>query len=417
MIKDLIENGNEEQSDFPIRRYYDPLKSVSVFSINGIHAVAQLLDGPHDVKFSGVEKFASQLDGLAQDWCNDDHWRDLDAFSQGVAMLDLKMVYTMASLLEDRFQHNYMGATVAGIGKHRLEMESRIREISKALGRAPVSALTYEDIVLNNPRNQPRTFLTGSAGRSEMAFYMGHQLIESWLADAIGGMKDYMAMKTGRKPEGLINAPMLMQTGGNVEMSHLRVAHQEIGDVAFAMRDFAVQLDSTHFAAFKPFFAPNPFTGEKGPSGAFSAKIPHVDILLYGKNLPQSTRDYLKENEPYFPTADLAAANASLEDGRSLIDIVCQYSDNTEARERCRQIAQKMVGFRRTHKGAVAKHIGKEVMGSAEGSGAAQFLDGRINDYQEAYEAANKRLLSAGPNRPRGGIRPGDRRFWTDPKL
>ena len=76
-----------------------------------------------------------------------------------------------------------------------------------------------------------------------------------------------------------------------------------------------------HFATFRRYLGAKPERGlEKGASAAFSANVPIIDILLGGRNLPQSFYDYLEENRRYLSRGaiDLDEATDIADSGLSL---------------------------------------------------------------------------------------------------
>ena len=105
------------------------------------------------------------LTKTAQEALNHPHQAEL-------ASLDLKM-------LESGIVHS--GATPpAGL-------ETLVNAFSATADQPP--ALTYEEIVIINPPQDPRLFTQGEIGNSENAFYNGHRKIEGHLDKVIEGAK------------------------------------------------------------------------------------------------------------------------------------------------------------------------------------------------------------------------------------
>ncbi len=267
-----------------------------------------------------------------------------------IALLDLKMLFVTASRHQS---HDHI----------RDRFAQEIEEMNEIMGRPAVTQMTYQEIILDNPKGDLRVFTSGSIGDAEMRFYRGHQLIEDTLAIAIASLQT------------ALNEP----DKANVSLD---VALQACSCVVTGMQSFMKDLSKDDFMGFKPFFDSNPYTGEKGPSGAFSAKVPHVDILLYGQNTPHETLRYLSDNKSYFPQADHYNALQSYYNGLGVIDVV-----KGRNKAKATKIGKVMLNFRRFHKGAVTKQIGVNAVGSAEGNDAVSYLDNRIAGFKTALQA------------------------------
>ncbi|MBI4030641.1 MAG: hypothetical protein HY370_03100 [Proteobacteria bacterium] len=278
-----------------------------------------------------------------------------------IALLDLKMVFTACGRMAVR----------CGTGKEEFLNHPVHRKLMEAIRQVSPSTpyiITYDDIVINNPESDPRVFTTGRVGYSEKQFYRGHRIIEGHLDASIGTLKEVLS-------------------GAPSPIPLLETCHESLRGAQKALALFLTELRTEDFLAFKPFFDTNGYTGEKGPSGAFSAKAPHVDILVYGRNLPPGCGEYLNANADYFPEGDLKAALNSLADGASLFDM-CRNPAMQDCRAVCGRIAACLVGFRKLHLKTVLRHIGQGAHGSAEGKFAAGFLESRVR----AFEGLRKDL-------------------------
>ena len=256
-----------------------------------------------------------------------------------IAILDAKMLYVIASKVE-----------LEDVAE---DFRSVILEGLKHMQRPQIAQMTYEDIILNNPAQDMRTFTVGRTAMSEACFYRGHQVIEGHIHGVIDALKQ--AHKTG-------------------DISYLDEAHESATQAAKVMRLFGSELNRGHFNTFKPYFDTNPYTGEKGPSGVFTATIPHIDVLLDGAENYEG-HDYLRENASYFPQRDLSDLNTSIAQGINLSE---RFTGHAVAIDKLEAITLRMATFRKMHEGAVRKHIGDDVVGSAEGGSAVPFLHERI---------------------------------------
>lgn len=278
-----------------------------------------------------------------------------------VALLDLKMAFTACTLV----------AAKNGMEKEEFLNHPAHMKIMGAIRQLSPSTpyiITYDDIVMNNPESDPRVFTAGRAGYSEKQFYRGHQIIEGHLDIAIRALKDVLAGDPRR--------PSLLET-----------CYESLHGAQKTLALFMTELRTEDFLAFKPFFDTNIYTGEKGPSGAFSARAPHVDILVYGRNLPPGYGGYLDANAKFFPECDLKEALDSLSKDTSLFDL-CRDPGMGDCRAVCGRIAACLVGFRKLHLKTVLHHIGHNAQGSAEGKFASGFLESRVR----AFEGLRKDL-------------------------
>ena len=282
---------------------------------------------------------------------------DIQLDDAGLAILDIKML------------HNFCTVAAVETKDHRFELlRTEIADVliatQQKIGREPVCHLTYQDIILNNPPEDMRTFLIGPEGRSESDFYRGHQLIEARLQSAI-------------------DALLLVRQGVDME-KNLKTTQADIRAVKEGMFSFRHDLKKEHFTAFKPFFSTNPYTGEKGPSGAFTAKIPCVDILLFGHDTPVEEMAYLKDNKKYFPPHDFEQTQKFHAMKVNLFEALNKNGASERCYELADAVARDLLSFRHDHMGAVLYQIGKGGQGSAEGNGLDKYLQSRIKNMQGA---------------------------------
>ena len=103
------------------------------------------------------------------------------------------------------------------------------------------------------------------------------------------------------------------------------------------------------------YFDPNPYTGEKGPSGLFSTNIPHIDILLNGWQNYKG-KDFLANNVGYFPQRDMFKLRESLNDNVTLSE---RFSNDAVAKSQLNTIRNWMEKFRDVHKGSMRHRLAK----------------------------------------------------------
>ena len=281
---------------------------------------------------------------------------EIDPANAALSILDIKMLHNFCIISaekDERFE---------SLREERAEMPIPERRQS---GRAPVWHLTYEDVILNNPPEDMRTFLTGPEGQSEADFYRGHQLIEERLQSAIDALK---RVRQGIEMEKNLGAALV-----------------DVKAVKEGMFAFRKDLKREHFAAFKPYFSTHAVTQESGPSGAFSGKIPCVDILLFGREAPAEQMKYLNGNQKYFPARDFAEAQ-KFAAADNIFDALAKKGTGGKCFELASEIARAMLFFRHAHMGTVMHHIGKGGQDSATGNGIEDYLKSRIKNAQKVIE-------------------------------
>lgn len=239
-----------------------------------------------------------------------------------VAMLDAKMMYVIVSKLElEELSAQYRNAIIEGL---------------KFMQRPPIAQLTYADIILTNPTDQMRTFTQGKTGESEASFYRGHQVIEGHLNDIIENLR--YANNTG-------------------DADFIVYASQSLSEAKQAMEKIGNDLDVSDYKEFRRYFDPNPYTGEKGPSGLFSTRIPHIDILLGGWQ-GYKGKDFLADNAGYFPQRDMFKLRESLNENVNLSE---RFASDSFAKSQLNTIRNWMEKFREAHKGSMRHRIAKTI--------------------------------------------------------
>lgn len=274
-----------------------------------------------------------------------------------VSLMDQKMMYralVRLSILYPDYQD-------IAILRDTLE-----KKIETVLPDGAILGPTYEDIILNNPAADTRTFTSGETGHYEASFYRGHQAIENHLAQAIDGITQVLQNPHREKSNSILQA-----------------AQQAVTAVRQSMTSFYKDLPREQFMTFKAYFDTNPFRNEKGPSGAFSAKIQHLIILVHGGNTPQDRRDYIDANQSYFPVVDLAKLRQSQKDNQSLKALASAGFVDSELVD---SIDMTVLGFLQSHRSTVTKQMGLAAHGSAEQGQAGEFLSNRIQTYKDAMQ-------------------------------
>lgn len=224
-----------------------------------------------------------------------------------------------------------------------------------AVKASRVPGLTYEDLIFINPRNEDvRLFMCGDESYTERDFYEGHWRIERILGQSIALCQEVFA-----EPESSRNSEKIFAATEGVE----RVGEytQQIG----------MDMPREHFTVLRQYFMTHPLRGLKGPSGAFSARVPILETLIAGDCLPeQYYRYYFKENFSYLPRADLVMLQKVFNDakgGKTLRHFLRDHPDE-KMQAAVESLSASLRKFRGIHYKAVKHQIPEAISGEVHGS-------------------------------------------------
>lgn len=344
-----------------------PLKRVSDFVVEEL---TEMLETPSKALVAHVEF-------LLQEFKHELTLADCitGAPDRDIALLDLKM-------LESGVVHS--GLTPP---KQLVELIDRLTP------SGTVPALTYEELIFVNPLHDCRTFTRGDVGNTEKNFYVTHGLIEGSLGRVIAIVKD--CILAGKAPwSGMRSVPL---GPGRTCRDGTEYVQEELSEVLQKVTELSA-MPPDHFVLFRKYLASHPLRNLKGPSGAFTASIPVLDLLLRGNDLPPNYPDYLRENMRYFPcdgqkeiqnAIHTVSANQTLvEIWRRRPNVVRKFSDperdTQELKRMIDAIGEFLNAFRRAHMGAVARQIPEALKGNLAGTGGesnpGQFLRQRMEE-------------------------------------
>lgn len=246
-----------------------------------------------------------------------------------------------------------------------------VERLSALTGLPPF--LTYEDLILNNPQTDIRTFTGGEIGASEADFVRIHFMTEQSFGRVIGNIKQAGFLLQNNFPETAVT--ILDEAGENLdEASALTLT---VGQ----------NMPKTHYDEFRPYLLTHPLKGTKGPSGAFSNSIPMIELLLAGEKLTSSSLEYLYANLDYFPgkgkllmeTARQAFAGHSL---RTVV--LSRYDKHERLWETCKQLEEKIRFWRGTHRRGVETQLPeamrKPLIGTSGEPDVSNFLNDRLKN-------------------------------------
>lgn len=290
---------------------------------------------------------------------------------QKLAVLDIKMAYTGLKVLDLKNE------IIVRLTDHYQDMLENLKQS----GQISTIHINYQDLIFTNPLlKDTRVFTTGEVARSESGFYRNHYFIEESLQTANDSLDLFM-----------------QERREDCAAVRLDQAGDALDPVMDRMMFFAKELPKEHFDQFRPYFATNEDTGEKGPSGAFSANVLLFEAKVMGSQLPEERRDYIQNNLKYFPLNQQQQLTDILDNPLGVYDKV-QTTDNDMCHDRAIRLAGFIQKFRGTHSAIVKKHIpglipdkthsvsDDPVAGSAEGYEAAGFLQKRFEE-SKAFKA------------------------------
>ena len=251
------------------------------------------------------------------------------------------------------------------------ELTQLVDTFSEATGQLPM--ITYEDLIYINPESDPRTFTMGEVGNSEYDFYFGHLRIERVLetvTQQVEQAAQLLQQETPQVPQAI---------------AALEEAVQLFSEAQQDMHAVGMDLPKDHFAIFRKFFNTHPTRELKGPSGAFTAAVPVLDMRLGGENLEPSYFNYLQDNEMYFPRTgrqEMAHAYQKIEAGETLSTLSAGVGNPEELVNVLHALSDQVRQFRGQHYRGVRHQIPEAVTGNLMGTGGeedpGQFLRGRM---------------------------------------
>ena len=251
--------------------------------------------------------------------------------------------------------------------------------LAAANDRPPI--ITYEDVVLTNPLyTDCRLHTNEEIGLSERDFYIAHREIEGDLDVLIDTSKEVIY---------ILKQDDLNTIGNVAEMLH--TAGLRWVDINARMELLWKAMPKEHFITIRDYFLSHPIRttpdGEKykGPSGAFTAKIPVFEILFAGETMKPEQFHYFKDNEMYFPRKgreEIQDALQYLEEGSTLTQLASLLGNPPILKTELDQFDHYLNQFRGMHYAGIKHQIPGAVEGNVSGSAGevkvGQFLKGRM---------------------------------------
>lgn len=240
--------------------------------------------------------------------------------------------------------------------------------------RRPVSlpSLSYEDLVLANPPDDPRTFHLGNVGRSELFFYGVHRSIESLLFDLHARL------------DGILQLRAESQFADEC-VSCLESIKQH-------MESLKDELSVADFGAMRGAFLPNQRRNIAGPSGKHSAGFYAIDSLLVGDMEEMSAFNDSKRREfGLFPVGDFDGPYAS-QDTMISVDEHLRKNNPTMRQlgnRATRAVLQGMLDVRKMHYQLYATFVRPGIAGTGGAKDVAAYLKIPLRIYADAVQASS----------------------------
>ena len=282
-----------------------------------------------------------------------------------IASLDLKMIEQAIAHTSD---------TVPP--KNLLTLVNKVSGAAKFL-----PMLSYEELVLVNPKEDLRTFTHGRLGEVEKKFYLSHYAIEQQLGAVLTQLH---LVRNG-----------LLGCGDTYSDKSVNMGEVEISLSASVktLVDLNTTMDPEDFKIFRRFYMATNHRGLEGPSGAHSGAIPEMEVLLFWDWLWPSRDKYIVSHYGYFPRENRERIRVALRQP-SLIQMVeregCRHSD---IRSLMLAVAKFMVVFSGKHYGAVQRHLPEVLANKASGTSVAEKPGDFLSDIKDERQQQLNKLI------------------------
>lgn len=261
-----------------------------------------------------------------------------------IASLDLKMI-------EQAIAHT------SGIvpPKNLLALVNKVSSATKFL-----PMLSYEELVLVNPKEDLRTFTHGRIGEVEKKFYLSHYAIEQQLGAVLAQLH--------RVRNGLLGCA---DTYSDKSINMGEVETNLFASVK-TLVDLNTTMDPEDFKTFRKFYMVTDHRGLEGPSGAHSGAIPEMEVLLFWNWLWPGRDKYIVSHYGYFPRENRESIRTAFRHP-SLVQLVeCEGHRHSDIRNLMLAVAKFMVAFSGKHRGAVQRQLPDVLANKAPGTSVAE---------------------------------------------
>lgn len=245
--------------------------------------------------------------------------------------------------------------------------------------------LTYEDVVIDNPRQDMRTLTDGQVADSERGFFLAHAYIEDHLQVTIELMMDIIHGLEGgdSESEQQVNAALGMA-------KHWRLINDH---TATLMKD----MPREHFEVFREYLGSyiDPDTLDTQPaqldgaSGQGSSRMRETDFLLGGDTFINHEWFMADTTKllPYYPVSGREQFNevlAMAREGRTIHRLLNQVDPSSPLHRAMNNFAALKINWRQLHQRAVQTQMPDIATGTG-GSMVDEYLERCIDATKNSY--------------------------------
>lgn len=303
----------------------------------------------------------------------------------------------------------------AGFAHIGLRIHSNLSNLLREFSKTQIPALTYEDIVLNNPQKDTRTFTDQEVGADEEHFYGIHQDLEHAIKPAVIALKKALVFHLGEDGR--------YQYG--FKKSYPEKAKELVVEADKGATTLSLLVNNTrtvgsrmrYFDEFRPFLNPIPQellaptlpqVEYVGPSGAYSGSVHALDLLIEGSiralSLDDEVIKYIGDKRVYIPQVDYPLLDTAVAFSMREKKLKFVSDQPNPLLETLIGFGGQLLMFRWIHLGAVSRQVPEVLRNSNEiGTGGinnvAAFLHRRIERIEKTLrdlrEMGSKRELSS----------------------
>lgn len=234
-----------------------------------------------------------------------------------------------------------------------------------------IPGLQYHELIEINPTDDMRTFTYGDVRKTEVLFYESHRLIEHrlrWVID--------------------ICERFLLNPNRDTQLHSAYESMFDFGPISSLMKGLR-DMDKEHFQQFRNFLMkPCPVRMVEGPSGAYTWRVPFLDILIWGGSLPTSYLEMLASNLKYFSAEGRERFQQKFAAINQCSCVADFAQSDAEVVNAIRSEIAFMSSFRKMHHGAVKRQLPDVLTDEMDGTGTTNtgtFLKERRESMEELY--------------------------------
>jgi hypothetical protein len=184
------------------------------------------------------------------------------------------------------------------------------------------------------------------------------------------------------------------------ELAH-KVSSRSIVGIVMAlgkMPDRHFDTPTPDSPGFRRYLHVIPGSGYQGPSGAYTYRVPSLEIAMWGDWLPRSYQELVNGKMRYFPEegrAEIGQARTRVADHGSFKDVALASKDSPVA-QRLLRLVETMEDFRNVHLTTTIKQIkdAEKATGTSGQQNAAQYLRERVAEMTQLSTRLREQLAA-----------------------